>query len=105
MNSVWEQVNLCQSIRKGLFVVEVTSLEDSVALNSVTATPGGCSHSRSHDYWIESINGSPGFTAAACSMPGLAAGSCNTCSGGSCVQMGFHSSSRYLKSAPFLNIF
>ncbi|KAK3858303.1 hypothetical protein Pcinc_035504 [Petrolisthes cinctipes] len=54
---------------------------------------GGCSHSRSHDYWIESINGSPGFSAASCSMSGLSDGSCNTCSGSSCVQMGFYATS------------
>ncbi|XP_071534496.1 pancreatic triacylglycerol lipase-like isoform X2 [Panulirus ornatus] len=51
---------------------------------------GGCSHGRSHDYWVESINGQSAFTAVPCQdWSTFQAGDCNSCGHG-CLQMGFH---------------
>lgn len=50
----------------------------------------GCSHSRAHDYWIESINGETPFLARPCSdWDAYVAGECDSCGQG-CLEMGFH---------------
>jgi len=52
----------------------------------------GCSHGRSHEYWVESINGAKPFTAVPCSdWETFQAGGCTDCGAG-CPEMGFHAS-------------
>ncbi|XP_063614992.1 inactive pancreatic lipase-related protein 1-like, partial [Penaeus indicus] len=54
---------------------------------------GGCSHGRSHDYWVESIlalQPDQAFSARSCeSWEAYEQGACPEC-GGNCVAMGFH---------------
>ncbi|MPC28709.1 Pancreatic lipase-related protein 3 [Portunus trituberculatus] len=51
---------------------------------------GGCSHAKSHKYWIESINGMPAFVSRPCSdWDTYMTGACNACGQG-CLDMGFH---------------
>ncbi|KAK8405531.1 hypothetical protein O3P69_001830 [Scylla paramamosain] len=51
---------------------------------------GGCSHGKSHMYWIESINGTPAFVSRPCNdWATYTKGVCNSCGQG-CLNMGFH---------------
>lgn len=51
---------------------------------------GGCSHSKSHKYWMESINSQTAFLSRPCHDWGTyTAGECDTCGRG-CLEMGFH---------------
>jgi len=51
---------------------------------------GGCSHGRSHEYWVESINGATPFTARPCAdWASYDAGLCPDCGQG-CLDMGLH---------------
>ncbi|XP_066963447.1 pancreatic lipase-related protein 3-like isoform X2 [Macrobrachium rosenbergii] len=52
----------------------------------------GCSHGRSYEYWIESINGNTPFKARPCpDWDMYKAGECDSCGEG-CLNMGFHAS-------------
>ncbi|XP_045606824.1 pancreatic triacylglycerol lipase-like [Procambarus clarkii] len=62
---------------------------------------GGCSHGRSHLFWVESINGSPAFRAHPCDdWTSYENGQCSSCGAG-CLEMGFHVS-RSLRGTYFL---
>ncbi|KAK8405534.1 hypothetical protein O3P69_001830 [Scylla paramamosain] len=63
---------------------------------------GGCSHGKSHMYWIESINGTPAFVSRPCNdWATYTKGVCNSCGQG-CLNMGFHVD-RSLEGTYFLN--
>ncbi|XP_069128274.1 pancreatic lipase-related protein 2-like [Argopecten irradians] len=63
-----------------------------------------CSHSRSHEYFTESINSPCPFTGYPCSSyDKFEAGSCLTCGDSGCAQMGYYADQYHARGKLYLN--